>query len=100
YDLMLILCINTLFSCMGPVASKFIIFKSGFSFLSLKMMLTMLLSIPSAYFLTKEYGIYGAAISTIITEFLSLTLMNYLFRNGIIFKLHYKMFFIKTYARN
>ncbi|WP_172903767.1 polysaccharide biosynthesis C-terminal domain-containing protein, partial [Escherichia coli] len=78
----------------------FIIFKSGFSFLSLKMMLTMLLSIPSAYFLTKEYGIYGAAISTIITEFLSLTLMNYLFRNGIIFKLHYKMFFIKTYARN
>ncbi|HCB3227166.1 TPA: polysaccharide biosynthesis protein, partial [Escherichia coli] len=43
---------------------------------------------------------YGAAISTIITEFLSLTLMNYLFRNGIIFKLHYKMFFIKTYARN
>ncbi|HDJ0911407.1 TPA: O27 family O-antigen flippase, partial [Escherichia coli] len=99
YDVMLILCINTLFSCMGPVASKFIIFKSGFSFLSLKMMLTMLLSIPSAYFLTKEYGIYGAAISTIITEFLSLTLMNYLFRNGIIFKLHYKMFFINTYAR-
>ncbi|MED0525205.1 polysaccharide biosynthesis protein, partial [Escherichia coli] len=38
--------------------------------------------------------------STIITEFLSLTLMNYLFRNGIIFKLHYKMFFINTYARN
>ncbi len=51
YMIMLILCLNTLFSCMGPIASKFIIFKSNFSFLSIKMIITMVLSLPIAYFL-------------------------------------------------
>ncbi|HHU2557243.1 TPA: polysaccharide biosynthesis protein, partial [Escherichia coli] len=32
----------------------------------------------------------GAAISIVITEVLSLTLFNYLFNKGIVFKLHLK----------
>lgn len=97
YHLMLILCINTLFSCMGPVASKFIIFNSGFSYLSLKMIITLLISLPIAFFLTINFGVTGAAISTVITELLSLTVLNYFFKKGLILKLHCNSLKINTY---
>ncbi|HBR2544852.1 TPA: polysaccharide biosynthesis C-terminal domain-containing protein, partial [Klebsiella pneumoniae] len=80
------------------VATRYIVRHSGYSFLSKKMFFTLitsvLLSVPLVYF----YGIVGAAIATFLTEFISLTLYNYFFKNRVIFDLHKSsvLFFLKV----
>ncbi|HHJ1168554.1 TPA: polysaccharide biosynthesis protein, partial [Proteus mirabilis] len=88
YSLLKILCISTMFANLGTLSARFIIRSSGYSFLSKKMFIMVLLSIPISYYLIKSYGLIGAAYSVLIIEFLSLTLMNYFFKNKIIWKLH------------
>lgn len=92
YIPVVILCLGTMFSANGSVAYRYIIKYSGYSYLSKKMLAVFLISIPVSYVLTKYYGITGSAISLVVVEFLSLTLMNYFFRDAIIFKLHLRTF--------
>ena len=42
-------------------------------------------------------GLKGAAWSVLITEILSLTVMNYFFKNGVIRKIHVSSLNYKTY---
>ncbi|MDY0973031.1 oligosaccharide flippase family protein [Siccibacter turicensis] len=97
YYIMVVLCLNSFFSCMGPVASKYIILYSGYSYLTLKTFFTFLTSIPIAWYLTQHYGVMGAAVSTVIVEILSLTIYNYLFKNGLVFKMHLSTLNINKY---
>lgn len=97
YYIMVLLCINTFFSSMGPVASKLIIYKSGYAYLSNKMFITIFIALPLTFYLTKNFGITGAAISSICIEFISLTLLNYFFKNGLILKMQIKTFSIFNY---
>ena len=85
---MLILCFGTLFSSMGTVASRYIIRYSGYRYLSVKAVGVMLVSCLTAYMLTAGYGLTGAAMSFVLVEFLSLTVMNYFFRKGLILSMH------------
>ncbi len=63
----------------------FISFKKAFCVLILSIMLNVIF--------INLWGIIGAAIATLATEFISLTLLNYLFKGGIVLKLHaYKIF--------
>nr|EKU7881841.1 oligosaccharide flippase family protein [Proteus mirabilis] len=88
YYLLKILCISTMFSNLGMLSSRFIVRSSGYSFLSKKMFIMVLLSIPISYCLIKNYGLIGASYSVLIIEFVSLTLMNYFFKKRIVWKLH------------
>ena len=47
-----------------------------------------MLSIPLSYVCIKYYGVLGAAFCFILVEFISLTIANYLFKNGLILKMH------------
>ncbi|HCI6320046.1 TPA: oligosaccharide flippase family protein, partial [Klebsiella quasipneumoniae subsp. similipneumoniae] len=94
YIPMVLLSIGSLLSSLGTVAYRFIVKYSGYYFLSKKMSVMLLISIPLSFFLIKPYGITGAACSTIIIEFISLTFMNYFFCKGIIFNMH-KASFLK-----
>lgn len=93
YQPMLILCLASLFSSLGTVAYRYVIRMSGYYFLSKKMLLLLIISIPLSYFFTKLYGINGAALCTVFIEFLSLTVMNYFFSNAVIWKIHKVSFF-------
>ncbi|MGL4670362.1 MAG: oligosaccharide flippase family protein [Lactobacillaceae bacterium] len=99
YFIMMIMTFNSLFSAMGPVANKFIVYDSGYSYLSKKMISAMFITLPISYYLTSKYGMYGAAFGTIITEFLSLTVLNYFFNKGVIFRIHMKSFNIPNYFK-
>lgn len=94
YTPFVILCAATLFSSLGKIASRFIAKYSGYSYLSKKAFCVLILSIMLNVIFINLWGIIGAAIATLATEFISLTLLNYLFKGGIVLKLHaYKIFY-------
>ncbi|KLN97454.1 hypothetical protein VK86_04685 [Moellerella wisconsensis] len=95
-DILLILCLSTMFSSLGMISTRFIIRYSGYSFLSKKMFLMVILSIPISYIMISNLGLKGAAYSVLTVEILSLTIMNYFFKNGIILKLHIKTITFKN----
>ncbi|MEX6281906.1 oligosaccharide flippase family protein [Providencia hangzhouensis] len=86
--LLVILCFSTIFSSLGTISARFIVRHSGYSFLSKKMFIMVLLSIPISYTMIKIFGLKGAAYSVLIIEILSLTIMNYFCKKGLIFNLH------------
>lgn len=89
-NILVILCLSTMFGNLGMVSARFIIRYSGYKFLSKKMLCMLLLSVPISYFMVKNWGILGAAYSVLTVEIISLTFMNYFFKGGIILKLHMK----------
>lgn len=90
YYPLIILCISTMISALGAIASRYIAYYSGYSFLSKKTVIVTVISITLNYILIYYWGMLGAAVSTLLVELLSLTLLNYFFLKGIIFKLHVK----------
>ncbi|HII3495221.1 TPA: oligosaccharide flippase family protein, partial [Klebsiella pneumoniae] len=88
YVPLVILSFSTMVSLLGIISARFIARFSGYAFLSKKMLsvviLSVFLNIPLIYF----YGMLGAAIATLLTELFSLTLFNYLFKRGIVLKMH------------
>ncbi|MDI7001769.1 oligosaccharide flippase family protein [Klebsiella pneumoniae] len=88
YIPLVILSVSTLISSLGIISARFIARFSGYKFLSKKMLsvafFSLIVNIPLIYF----YGINGAAFATLITEVISLTLFNYLFKHGVVFKMH------------
>lgn len=88
YPIMIILSVATAFSAMGPVAHRYIIKESGYHYLSYKTVVVFLINIPLTFILVPSYGIMGAAITSLLTEFISLTFLNYFFKKGVIAKIH------------
>ncbi|APR71773.1 oligosaccharide flippase family protein [Acinetobacter haemolyticus] len=85
--------IATMLSAFGTICYRYMIKFNGYRYLSLKMLLVSMISIPLSYFLIKYYGALGAASCFVLVELISLTIANYFFNNGSIFKMHLKMFF-------
>lgn len=85
--------IATMLSAFGTICYRYMIKFNGYRYLSLKMLLVSMISIPLSYFLIKYYGALGAAFCFVLVELISLTIANYFFNNGSIFRLHLKMFF-------
>lgn len=85
---MMILNVATMCTSLGTVSGRYIAKLSGYSFLSKKMVLVTFISLGLNYVLIVNYGIVGAAIATLSTEVISLTILNYFFKKGIVFKVH------------
>lgn len=94
YYPMIILSVGSLLSALGTISYRYIIRSSGFAFLSKKMIFVLIISLPISYAFIYKYGINGAAYSTILIEFLSLTIINYAYKKGIIWKVHKKTFYL------
>lgn len=80
--------IGTMFSCVGTICYRYMIKENGYNYLSIKMFSVSVVSIISSYFLIKSYGIYGALYCYVLIEFISCTIANYYFKNGMMFKQH------------
>ncbi|WP_407252854.1 flippase [Klebsiella pneumoniae] len=93
---MMILSFSTVISALGTISARFIARMSGYGFLSKKMLVVAIVSLLFNVVLINYYGIIGASIATIVTEILSLTLLNYFFHKGIVFQIH-KMIILKIY---
>ncbi|MDV5429774.1 flippase [Klebsiella quasipneumoniae] len=93
---MQILCVATLLSSLGTVSARYIAKFSGYLFLSKKMMLVAVFGLVFNFIFVKYYGVLGAAIASLITEFISLTLLNYFFNHGMVFTLHKRCFLYRN----
>ncbi len=78
----------TMLSALGTISYRYIMKFNGYKYLSVKMLIVSLLSIPISYFFIQKYGVLGAAYCFILVEFFSLTIANYFFKNGCILKMH------------
>ena len=79
--------VTSLFSVMGTVSYRAIVLFSGYRFIAIKMPLAALANVVMNFILIPRYGIMGAAISTLITEFISFFVLNSFFRGGKITRL-------------
>lgn len=92
---LIILSFSTMVSLLGTVSARFIAKYSGYSYLSKKMLFVALISFILNFFLIMQYDIIGAAIATLLTEIISLSIMNYFFDKKVILKMHIKTLLIK-----
>lgn len=85
----------TMLSALGTISYRYMIKLNGYQYLSIKMLLVSILSIPLSYVLIRYYGVLGAAWCFLLIELFSLTVANYFFKNGLILKMHFNIFFLK-----
>lgn len=96
-NLITLLSLATCFSAMGTVAYRYMVKEGGFNYLLVKVILLVVIGVATSYFFIHTWGLTGAAWSVFITELLSLTIMNYFFKNGIILKIQLSSLNYKTY---
>lgn len=85
YHILVILCLSTIITSLGFISNRYIVKLSGYNYLS-KNHSNPLFSIPISIAMVYQWGLYGAAYSVLIIELLSLTIMNYFFREGVVLK--------------
>lgn len=91
-DIIPIIIIATSLSGLGTVSYRFLIKKNAYKYLSIKMFAISIFSILISFVLIRHYDVYGAAWCFVIIEFISCTIANYFFSNGIVFKTHLNIF--------
>lgn len=96
YKLIVILGIATLCSGLGTISARFLIKEEGYSYISKKMICVALSALPISYLMIYNFGLIGAAYSVLLIELLSLTLFNYFYKSGLLFKIHFFPFFKKS----
>lgn len=75
-----ILLFSNFFSILGFYFYRLIIKSSGYNFLAKKMFITCIFNLILTFFMVKEYGLIGAAISSLITEIVSNIFFNLFYK--------------------
>lgn len=96
-NLITLLSLATCFSAMGTVAYRYMVKEGGFNYLLVKVILLVVIGLATSYFFIHSWGLTGAAWSVFVTELLSLTIMNYFFKNSVILKIQLSSLNYKTY---
>lgn len=89
YHLLLILATATMCGGLGTIAARLMIKEENYAYISKKMLVVAVSSLPISYIMIHFFGLIGAAYSVLLIEFLSLTVFNYFYKNGLIFKIHF-----------
>lgn len=93
YKLLIILALSTMLSGLGTIAARLMVKEESYAYISKKMLFVALSALPISYGMIYVYGLIGAAYSVFIIELLSLTVFNYFYKGGLIFKIHFFPFF-------
>ncbi|OTG97245.1 oligosaccharide flippase family protein [Acinetobacter sp. ANC 4973] len=93
YKLLIILALSTMLSGLGTIAARLMVKEESYEYISKKMLFVALSALPISYGMIYAYGLIGAAYSVFIIELLSLTVFNYFYKGGLIFKIHLFPFF-------
>lgn len=91
-EILPIIVIGATLSALGTNHYRLLVEHSGYTYLTKKMLIASIISIPLSYFSILHYQILGAAYCFLITEFLSLTILNYFFKKGLVFNIHISLF--------
>lgn len=93
YKLLIVLGLAAMCSGLGTVIARLMIKEEGYHYISKKMIFVAVSSLPISYIMIYFFGLKGAAYSVLFIELLSLTLFNYFYKDGLIFKIHFFPFF-------
>lgn len=93
YQLLIVLALSTMLSGLGTIAARLMVKEESYAYISKKMLFVALSALPISYAMIYVYGLTGAAYSVLIIELLSLTVFNYFYKGGLIFKIHFFPFF-------
>lgn len=93
YKLLIVLALSTMLSGLGTIAARLMVKEESYAYISKKMLFVALSALPISYGMIYVYGLIGAAYSVFIIELLSLTVFNYFYKDGLIFKIHLFPFF-------
>ncbi|MEX0631915.1 polysaccharide biosynthesis C-terminal domain-containing protein [Serratia ureilytica] len=85
--------LTSLFSVMGTVSYRSIVLFAGYRFIAIKMPLVAVANVVMNLLLIPRYGLIGAAVSTLLAEFISFFVLNSLFRGGKITRLQLTCFY-------
>ncbi len=91
-DILAICTLTSLFSVLGTVSYRNIVLLAGYRFIAIKMPLVALANVLMNLMLIPHYGLGGAAVSTLLAEFLSFFVLNGCFRGGKITRLQLTCF--------
>jgi len=94
-----LLSLSTLLSVLGTLFYRVLVFKGAVKYLMSKMLFTSLFNVILSFYLVSLYGVWGAVYSILLTEFLSLTVFNYLYANFYALKLQVRLFNIASSLR-
>ncbi|MCX8963200.1 flippase [Erwinia psidii] len=84
----LYLSIAAMFAIFSSIMDRFIIKYNGYKFLVKKTFFVLIICFISSVTLVPFFGIDGAALSVIITEFFSFSVLNYFFRDQPVIDIH------------
>lgn len=93
YPLLVVLGLATMLSGLGTVTTRFMIKQESYAYISKKMLWVAISALPISYVMINAFGLMGATYSVFTIELLSLTVFNYFYKNGLIFKIHFYPFF-------
>lgn len=86
---------GTMLSTLGTISYRYMLKFNAYKYLSVKMLVLCIFSMPISYFLIQKYGVLGATYCFILIELFSLTVANYFFKNGFIMKTHLGIFSLR-----
>ncbi|CAI1596726.1 flippase [Serratia entomophila] len=85
--------LTSMFGALGTVSYRSIVLFSGYRFIALKMPIVAVINVVLNILLIPRYGLMGAAISTLFSEFISLFVLNAFFQRGRITRLLISCFY-------
>lgn len=91
-----LICFAGVFTVINTLINRIIIYNGFYKFILIKTIITGVISIIVSLFLVKNYGLLGAAISTLIIEVISAILISSFFKNGYIIKLIFGLFIFNS----
>ena len=100
YKLLIVLGLATMCSGLGTIISRLMIKEESYHYISKKMIFVAVSALPISYIMIYFFGLKGAAYSVLFIELLSLTLFNYFYKDGLIFKIHFFAFFKDSLKSN
>lgn len=92
FPITFIVILSTLLSNVGQIYSRLLFKENAFKFNMYKTIFTTFCGIILAFIFIIWFKTYGAALNSLVVEFLSLTIFNYFYKNGYIFKAQLKIF--------
>ncbi|WP_151831532.1 oligosaccharide flippase family protein [Acinetobacter ursingii] len=98
-NILLWMVIVCMFSGLSTVAEKYLIKFNAYSYLQKKTNILLVINILLTGIMINFFGLKGAVLSILFTEIISTTILNYFFRNGLVFNTHKKIFLWSTYFK-
>lgn len=98
-DILLMVSIACLLSSISNISDKYLVKENAYNYLSRKTNILVVFNIVISVALITVYGLTGAVISILLTELVSATLCNYIFRKGEILKIQLQTFSPSLYMK-